>query len=193
MFIAEKGVDIPTVEVDLREQEQLGEAFLKINPHATVPVLELDDKTRLLSTAGCRAYLEAAYPKPTLLGVDAKEKGVIADLIWRIEYDAITAVGECLRNASKSMKGRALTGLNDYAQIPELAERGRQRATSFMPTLNALIGDKAFIASDVITAADIDAFIFVEFAKWVKVQVPDECTNIVRWYNSMSERPSAKR
>lgn len=192
MFIAEKGLDIPTIEVNLREREQLSKDFLSVNPYATVPVLELDDNTRLLSTAGCRAYLEAAYPTPPLLGADAKQQGVIADLVWRIESDGFSAVGECLRNSSKAMKARALTGPRDFAQIPELAERGRQRAADFMPTLDGLIGDRPFVAGEHFSAADIDAYIFVEFATWIKVQAPTDCSNLHRWHAAICERPSAK-
>ncbi|MFB3102090.1 MAG: glutathione S-transferase N-terminal domain-containing protein, partial [Alphaproteobacteria bacterium] len=76
MFIAEKGLSdqIETVEVNLREAEQLKPAFREINPYCTVPVLELDDGTRLYSTAGCCRYLEEAYPEPPLMGRSTEEK-----------------------------------------------------------------------------------------------------------------------
>lgn len=191
MFIAEKGLAIPSVEVDLRGGEQLGEAFLKINPGGTVPVLELDDGTRLVTTAGCRAYLEEAHPEPALLGSTATERGVIADLVSRIEADGFMAAAECLRNSAKGMKGRALTGPQNYDQIPELAERGRQRAARFFPALDALIGEQPFVAGKAISAADIDAFVFVEFSKWIKLEVPAECGNLARWHAEMSARESA--
>lgn len=191
MFIAEKGLDIPTVEIDLREREQLGEAFLKINPHATVPVLELDDGTRFLTTAGCRGYLEREFPEPPLLGSNASEAGIVADLLWRIETDAIMAVGECLRNSAKGMKDRAVPGTVNYAQIAELAERGRQRAQRFFTVLDELIGANEFLSGDTFTAADIDAYIFVDFAKWIKVTPPEDCENVRRWYAQIDQRESA--
>lgn len=193
MFIAEKGLDIPNVEVDLRAGEQLGEAFLKINPYATVPVLELDDGERLLTTAGCRAYLESRFPEPALLGRDAPERGRVADLVSRIESDAFLAVAECLRNSAKGMQGRALTGPHGYAQIPELAARGRERAERFYPELDRLIGEQPFLAGDTLTAADIDAFVFVEFSAWIKLEPPADCTNLARWHAAMAARPSAQR
>ena len=134
MFIAEKGLDIETVEVDLRNGEQMGPDFRQVNPYCTVPVLELDDGTRLLSTAGIRAYLEAAHPEPALLGRTDAEKGVVADLVWRVEVDGFSAVGEALRNVAKGMKDRALTGPVNYAQIPDLGERGKARAGHFLAT-----------------------------------------------------------
>ncbi|MEZ5650744.1 MAG: glutathione S-transferase [Burkholderiaceae bacterium] len=191
MFIAEKGLEIPTVEINLRDREQLTPEFLNINPHATVPVLELDDGTRLVTTAGCRAYLESVHPEPPLLGRTPTERGQIADLIARIEIDALGATAECLRNSAKAMKDRALTGPVDYAQIPELGERGRARARHFFPQLDKLIGDKPYLVGDAFSAADIDAFIFVGFVKWIKVEVPADCRNVARWLESISMRPSA--
>lgn len=192
MFIAEKGLEIPTVQIDLRKKEQLEPEFLTLNPFATVPVLELDDGTRLLTTAGCRDFLEREYPQPALLGGSARDAGLVSDLLWRIENDAFAAVGECLRNSAKGMQGRALTGPDNYAQIPELAERGRQRATRFFVVLDEFIADKSFLAGDSFSAADIDAFIFIEFAKWIKLETPDDCQNIKHWYQMVGERDSAK-
>ena len=88
MFIAEKGLEIPTQEIDLRSGEQLGKDFLKVNPNATVPVLETDDGTRFTSTA-CRAYLESEYPEPALLGRNSIERGHVAGLVWKIESDGL--------------------------------------------------------------------------------------------------------
>lgn len=192
MFIAEKGLQIETIEINLREKEQLSADFIKINPLATVPVLEIDDGTHLVSTAGCRAYLEGTHPNPPLLGGSNAEKGHVADLIGKIEANGLGAVAEALRNSAKAMKDRAVTGPDDYAQIPELAERGRLRAGRFFYTLNELIGDKPFIAGDSFTAADIDALMFVDFVQWIKVAMPPECKNVARWHESIKERPSAK-
>lgn len=192
MFIAEKGLDIPTVEVDLRSKEQLGSDFLKINPLATVPALTLDDGTTLVSTSGCRAYLESVHPEPALMGRNPTERGVVADLIQKIESDGLGAVAECLRNTAKGMAGRALTGKYDYEQIPDLGARGKLRTERFYEALDEMIGDKAYLAGDALTAADIDAFIFSEFSKWVKVTMPESCQNVARWHAAMKERPSAK-
>lgn len=192
MFIAEKGLDIPVVEINLREQEQLSEAFLKINPQATVPVLELDDGTRLVSTAGCRAYLESEYPAPPLLGRTPAERGLVADLVSMIEANGLGSVAEALRNSSKAMKNRSVTGPDNYEQIPELVERGRQRAARFFKTLDQTVGGQPFMAGDHFSAADIDALMFVDFVKWIKVAMPDDCHNLIRWYGEVSQRPSAK-
>lgn len=194
IFIAEKGLTdkMEKIEVNLREKEQMSDDYRKINPYCTVPTLVLDDGTTICSSAGIWHYLEAAFPDPPLMGRTPEEKGVVADLQWRIELDGFSGVGEALRNSVPGMKGRALTGPHSYEQIPELAERGKQRTERFMPVLDRLIGDKPFVAGDAYSVADIDALVFVDFAKWVKIEVPDDCANIKRWYESVSARPSAK-
>lgn len=192
MFIAEKGLEIETVEVNLRDKEQMSDAFRKINPNHTVPVLELDDGTRFCTTDACRAWLEAEYPEPPLLGRTPVEKAQVADCLYHIGIDGFLAVAECLRNSAKGMVGRALPGPHNFEQIPELAERGRVRTGLFMDTLDAMIGDKPFVAGDSYSAADIDALIFVDFAKWVKVEPGEQHANVNRWRADVSARPSAQ-
>ncbi len=193
MFIAEKGLrdEIETIEVNLREGEQLGEAFRAINPFCTVPVLELNDGTRLCSTAGCCRYLEDAFPEPPLMGRTVEERAVVADMEWRMEIDGFLAVGETLRNSAPGLKDRALTGPDNYAQIPELAERGRLRIQRFFDTLDRLLDDRDFIAGDAFSIADITAFCTVSFANRVKFELRENARNAQRWFASVSERPSA--
>ena len=193
MFIAEKGLAdrIETIQVNLREAEQLGDAFRAINPYCTVPVLETDDGTRVFSTAGCCRYLEEAYPEPPLLGRTPEEKAVVADMAWRMEIDGFLAVGEALRNSAPGLKDRALTGPDNYAQIPELAERGRQRVQRFFTALDTILEGRDHIAGENFSVADITAFCTVSFAGRLKFELPDAANNAHRWFESVSARPSA--
>jgi glutathione S-transferase len=191
IFIAEKGLDIPTVEVNLREREQMTPEFETINPYMTVPVLELDDGTRLNSTQGAWRYLEEMHPEPPLMGRDAREKAMVADREWRVEVEGFMAVGEALRNMAKGMAGRALTGKYGYEQIPALAERGRTRVPRFFEDLDRILGESEFVAGDVYTVADITAFVTVEFAGWLKLGLADDQSNAKRWYEAVKARPSS--
>ena len=192
VFMAEKGIEIPTVQVDLRNGEHLTPEFRMVNPHCTVPVLVLDDGTRLVSTAAIWRYLEETQSEPPLMGMSAKEKAIIADTQWRIESEGMHALSEALRNAAAGMKDRALTGPVPYAQIPELAERGKKRAAHFLELLDFMVGPKPFLCGDRYSVADIDAMICVDFAKWVKLELPAGATNARRWYESVASRTSAK-
>jgi len=192
IFIAEKGITVETVPVDLRSNEQLDPDFRSINPHCTVPVLELDDGTRLTTTAGIWRYLEAAYPDPVLMGETPKQRGVISDLQWHIEMNGFMAMAEYLRNSTPAMKGRALTGPHDYEQIPELAERGKLRVQRFLEEIDQIIANKPYVAGDRFSIADIDLLVFIDFSIWRKLSLPEEATNARRWYDAVRARPSAQ-
>ena len=191
IFIAEKGLEIETVQIDLRNGEQFADTFRAINPACTVPVLTLDDGTVLTSTAGIRNFLEAAHPDPALMGRTAAERGRVADLQWRVETEGMAAIAEALRNSSPRMKGRAITGPVDYEQIPALAERGRARAVDFLSRIDAMVADRPYLAGDFFSIADIDLLVVVDFAGWLKLELPDDANNARRWYDAVRSRPSA--
>jgi glutathione S-transferase len=191
IFIVEKGLDIPVQQIGLREGEHLSPEFREINPYCTVPVLETDDGARLTSTQACWRYLEEAFPDPALMGTTPLEKAVVIDRIWRIETDGWSAVAEALRNSSPRMKDRALTGAENYAQIPALAERGKARAARFLAQLETMLDGAPFIAGDRYSAADIFAMVVVDFAGWLNIKLPDDATGARRWHETVSARPSA--
>lgn len=189
IFIAEKGLEVETVEVDLRSGEHLGEAFGEINPHRTVPVLEIEDGTRLWDSNSICLYLEEVFPEPNLMGRDAREKGVVATWNRSMEWDGFTAVADVLRNTSKGFQNRALTGPVDYEQIPALAERGRRRVQHFFTELDARLGACPYVAGDRFTIADITAVVTVDFAAWIKEAVPEDARNLREWHGRVSARP----
>lgn len=191
MFIAEKGIDVSVVEVDLANLEQRTEAFKNTNPHGTVPVLVLDNGASLTSSVGIMRYLESEYPEPPLYGKSSHERGRIADLDWRIEQEGFSAVGEAFRNRAKSFANRALTGKHEHAQIPELIERGKKRTLEFFNWLDQELDGKDYVAGNDFSVADITAIVTVDFAQWIKLQPHDDLGNLHRWYKSVSSRPSA--
>lgn len=191
IFMAEKRIEIPTIQVDLRSGEHLAPAFETINPWRTVPVLELDDGTRISEAVAVCRYLEESWPEPALMGRTAKEKAVIAMWEHRFEIDGFLAVAEAFRNASPGFRGRALTGQAPCEQIPELAERGRARVDRFFAVLDERLADSPFVAGDDYTVADITAQVAVDFAAWIKKRIPESFTHARRWHRAVSARPSA--
>jgi glutathione S-transferase len=191
MFIAEKGIDILTVQVDLRNEEQLSEAFRKVNPRCTVPVLELNDGTRLNDTLAICHYLESEFPDPNLMGQGAREQALVMNWHEQIQTEGFLAGAEALRNFVKGFENRALTGPKSFKQIPQLAERGRERLELFMNILDKRLEKSPYIALDRFTMADIGGYVCVDFATWVKLPVREQWPNVRRWYDEISERPSA--
>ncbi len=192
IFLAEKGVSLPLVQVDLRHGEQLGAAFRAINPDATVPVLELDNGTRIADIVAICRYIEEIHPEPPLMGRDAEDKAIVEAWQRWCEREGFYAAMEAFRNATPGLKGRALPGPDDYEQIAALAERGRTRLARFFERLDARLGDSAFIAGAHYTVADITALVSVDFAGWAKMKPPDTLAHLLRWHAAVSARPSAK-
>jgi glutathione S-transferase len=192
IFIAEKGVTLEIRMVDLANGEHLTDTFGKINPRRTVPVLELDDGTCLLDTFSICSYLEGIFPEPNLMGRDAKERAVIAMWQRHMDLDGQSAIAECFRNSSRGFRGRAMTGPVDYEQIPELAERGRQRVRQFFRDLDCRFADSEYVAGDRFTIADITALVAVDFARAIKETVPDDAMNLKRWREAVTLRPSSR-
>jgi glutathione S-transferase len=192
IFLAEKGISVPTVQVDLRNNEQLTPAFCKINPDATVPSLELDDGTRINDAVGICVYFEAIHPQPPLMGETAEEKALVASWQREAERNGFYAVMEAFRNSAPGLKGRALPGPHDYEQIPALAERGRLRVQHFQEQMDARLGQSEFIAGPHYSIADITALITIDFAVRAKMPIPENYEHLRRWYAQVSARPSAK-
>jgi glutathione S-transferase len=190
ILLAEKGIAHATVQVDLRHGEQLGEAFRRINPQCTVPALQTDEGAVLTDNAAITTYLEALHPEPALLGRTPLEKAEIASWNWRIEFEGFLAIAEALRNGSPAMANRALPGPKDYAQIPELAQRGLARAQDFFSALDARLQGREFIAGGRFSVADITAVVAVDFARVVKLKPGEQHPHLQRWRAAMAQRPS---
>jgi glutathione S-transferase len=190
ILLAEKGVAHDTVQVDLRSGEQLGDAYRRVNPLCTVPALRTDDGAVLTDNAAITAWLEARFPQPPLLGAAPAEKAEIASWNWRIEFEGLLAIAEALRNSAPAMAHRALPGPVDYAQIPELAQRGLARVQQFFVTLNERLAGREFVATDRFSVADITAAVAVDFARVVKVKPGEQHPHLQRWRTALAQRPS---
>jgi len=192
IFLREKGISVPTVQVDLRTGEQFSPAFRAINPECTVPVLELDDGTRITDAIAICRYFEETQPEPRLMGGSPREQALIEMYQRQMERDGFYAVMEAFRNTTPAFKTRAIPGADDYAQIPELAERGRARVARFIERLDAHLAGSRFVAGENFTIADITAFLTIDFARWVKIAVPESCAALRRWQEAVAQRPSIK-
>ena len=190
LLLAEKGVAHDRVMVDLAHGEQLGEAFRAINPRCTVPVLRLEDGSRLCDNAAIAAWAEARWPTPPLFGSTPAEKADVASWQWRVEFEGLMAIAEALRNSSPAMAHRALPGPVDYEQIPELAQRGVARLKAFVDELDAHLDGRDFVATDGFSLADITAVVMIDFARVVKVRPGEQQPNLLRWRAAMAQRPA---
>ena len=190
IFLREKGIEYESIQVDLATGEQLSEAYRRINPSCTVPALVLEDGTLLNQNSAIAHYLEAAYPAPPLFGKSPEDLGKVVNAATEAEMGGLMAVAEVLRNSAPRMKDRALPGPENYAQIPELAERGRARLERYLESLDKQLSGRDFIAIDSFSYADITAYVVVDFAKWVKVTPKEDQRDLQRWFAVVESRPS---
>lgn len=191
IFMAEKGIELDTVEVDLKIGEQFGDEFRAINPDCVVPALQLDDGSCLSEVLAICAYLESMFPETPLLGTTPEERARV--LMWngKCEQQGLWPTANAFRNATKGLVDRAVPGPVPYPQIPELAQRGRDEVRQFFYKLDQQLARNEFIAGDRFSIADITALATADFAKRLKIPIPDDAVHARRWYESVSARPSA--
>jgi len=190
IFLAEKRVAVEKIQIDLRGNEHLREDYRAINPNCTVPALKLEDGTILTENAGIAAYIDALYPDPPLLGVTPLERGLVANWNARAELEGLHAVAEALRNSAPGLSDRALTGPENFAQIPQLAERGLKRLHRFFNALEMRLEGREFLAIDQLSMADITAWVVVDFARAVRVKPQEHHANLNRWKAALAVRPA---
>ncbi len=191
MFVAEKGVKIETQMIDMADREHFSPEFLAVNPRATLPVLVTDEGYALTENNGIAVYLEGKFPDPPLMGKDAEEKGAVAMWNTICELHGFMPTGEYLRNSNPRYDGRAVTGPVKFDRIPELAERARQRVDIFFETLEGRLKNSSYLASENFTMADITGFIVCDFAKMIKISIPESCPATQAWFDTIQKRPSA--
>ncbi|WP_242137601.1 MULTISPECIES: glutathione S-transferase [unclassified Sphingomonas] len=192
IYLAEKQITVDRERIDLRRDEQLGEAYLKLNPRGVVPALQLDDGEILCESAAICRYFEALGALSALFGETALDVARIEGWTRRIEAEGYAGVVYVLRNQREAFRDRGVAGKwPAIPQIPELAERGHILWDTFVRALDAHLAGRSWIATDSYSFADITALVTVDFAKAAKLAVPDGAAHLRRWHAAASARPSA--
>lgn len=187
MFMAEKGFDVPKVEVDLRGGENRREPYLKVNPSGQCPALELDDGTVLAEiTAICEYVDEIKKDTPSLIGNTPEERAKTRMWVRRIDLN----IAEPGANGFRFSQG--LKMFQDRVHcIPQAADDLKVAAAKKLVWLDGLLGSKPFIAGDKFTLADIFLFAFLDFFANVGQPLSPDCKNLTAWFGRMKARPSA--
>ena len=192
MFLAEKKIDIEYVQVNVRSGENRESNYLSINPKSGVPALQLDNGVIISESMAICRYFDAIQPEPYLFGETAEERGLVEMWNRRIEIEGINSVGDCLRNSSEAFKDKAVPDPRVTQQIPELAERGRMLANRFLDDINNKLKNSEYVAGNQFSMADINLFVLLDFASWIKVIPNDNHVNLIKWKEEVSSRESAK-
>ncbi|MEO0411179.1 MAG: glutathione S-transferase family protein [Pseudomonadota bacterium] len=193
IFLAEKGLDVETIEIDIPSGENRSDDYLKVSPRGLLPALVLDDGDVLVETVAICKYIEATNPSPPLLGTTPKEQAIIEMRQREMEFDGLQSIAWIFRNTAPHFTERSQPGaVPDMEQLPQLAARGQVLTAVWLERLNALLSQSRHVAGDAFSIADITAYCAVKFARWVKISIPENHEHTLRWYADVKERPTMK-
>jgi glutathione S-transferase len=186
IFLAEKGIEIPTQVLNIPAKEHLTDEIKALNPVQTLPILVLDDGTAISESMAICRYFEELHPEPPLMGTTPLEKATIEMWQRRMELNLMGPVAAVFRHSHPAMAEL------EVPQVAEWAEANRPRVQKALEMLDAQLADHRFVAGDAFTVADITALVGVDFTKMGRIDVPEHLTNLARWRAEVSSRPSAK-
>ncbi len=186
IFLAEKGIEVPIVPVDLGKAENRQAPFRKKNPMGRVPVLELDDGAFIAESVAICRYFEQLRPEPALMGGGDPEQAARIEM-WqrRMELEIALPIMQVFRNTHPYFAQL-------IEQFPDYGEGQRRQATKRLAWLDEELADREFVAGDEYSIADITAQIGIDFGRVTKFKVTEETPNLLRWHQAVSARPSAK-
>ena len=183
--MAEKGIEVPTVQIDIAKSENREPAFLALNPIGGVPILELDDGTIIAETTAICRYFEELQPDPPLLGTDGRDRAIVEMWLRRVEFEAAFPIMQTFRNTHDFFKDR-------IPQVPEFGAVCKKRALQQLEWFDGELADRPFVAGDRYTFADITLLIAIDFGRASDIRIDPQHKNLNRWYGDVSSRPSAK-
>lgn len=187
MFMAEKGIELPRIEIDLRGGENRRAPYnANVNPAGQTPALELNDGSILTEIIAICEYLEELHPEPILIGGTAEERAHTR--MWTRRVDL--KICEPLASGFRYAEGLQLFE-SRMRCLPEAAAGMKAIAQDGIKWLDPLIADRDYIAGDSLSLADIMLFAFLDFGVAVGQPLDPACTNIITWFDRMKARPSA--
>ena len=186
MAMIEKGLEMPTEELDLMGGDNRAEAYTKKNPGGQMPSLELDDGTVIAETTAICEYLDEIHPAKPLIGADPVERANTRQWIRRVEL----AITENMYNGFRYAEGLEMFRDRLYC-IPEAADGLKAKAKDARKWMDSLISGRDFIVGHKLTFADIVLYCCMDFAKDVGQPLDDDLPNLGAWFKRMDSRPSA--
>lgn len=185
VFLAEKGIEVPTETVDIMSGQNRTPEFLKKNPSGGLPVLELDDGSHLPESLAIMEYFEELHPQPPMIGTTPVERARTRSIERIAELGVLSSVGTIFQNTHPFMAGR-------IKQSPDAAENARNRLHGALQVLDNTIGANPFVAGARPTIADCTLLAALDFAAFAGVAIDPAFKNVTRWHSSFKERPSAQ-
>jgi glutathione S-transferase len=185
IYLAEKGLAVPLVAVDLAKLEQRADAYCAVNPFQTIPALELDDGSILSESIAICRYFEELHPSPALFGTTPRERAEVE--MWQrlAELQLFFTIAQTFRHTHPAMREM------ENPQVPQWAEVNRARALKAMRRFDAALASRRFLAGERFSVADITGLVALDFAKPARIAIPEEFVHLRRWRDELAARPSA--
>ncbi len=185
IFLAEKGVSVPLVPIDLNQLEHRAPAFVAVNPMKQTPALEFDDGTILTESVAICRYFEELHPEPPLFGSNPLERATVEMWQRRMEFGLLGPVAAVFRHLHPAM------AVMEAPQVPAWGETNKPKVVEFLGLLDRHLAGSEFIAGPRFSIADITGLVGVDFMKPAKLAISEEFGQVRRWYAAVAARPSA--
>lgn len=184
VYLAEKGIEIPLVAVNITKGEQRTPAMLARNPMAGLPILELDDGTCLRESLAIIEYLEELHPEPSMIGRTPLERAQVRALERTADLGLIGGVARVFHNTLSVLPGRT----PDPAQAA-IARRDLEKPARYLDSV--LADGRPFLAGARVTIADCTAFAAMEFDRTGNLGI-EWPPHLAAWFARFRARPSAE-
>ena len=192
VFLAEKGLEVPTEQLNVRDGDQLAEPFTSMNPFHCVPFLELDDGTVIAESMSICRYLEELHPEPALFGGTAEARAVVDMWQRRFDLDGFIPMLHAVRNHVPMFAGRVVPGTRreDLPQLPEMVARGKEMMEIFLGRIEPHMARNEFVAGAALSVADITGFFAVRMAGMMGMDLSASYPAVAAWFARVSARPA---
>lgn len=183
IFIAEKGIDIPSEIVELGIDTRTPE-FRKLNSLGEVPVLELDDGSVITDSIAICRYLDNVFPEKPLMGQTAFQQGHIEMWSQRIYQEIFLPIGLMVRHQLPLFA-------DVLEQVPAFADAQRRVMPRKWRWFDQELADRRpYIAGEEFSFADVQGMTALVLADLFDLGISDDCTHALRWAGAMRERSS---
>ena len=193
VFLAEKGLEVPTEQLNVRDDDQFAEPYNSMNPFHCVPFLVLDDGTVIAESMSICRYLEELHPEPALFGSTPEQRAIIDMWMRRFELDAFMPALHALRNHVPFFADRVVPGTRaDLVQLPEMVTRGKEMVDIFLQRVEPHMARNDFVAGADFSVADITAFFSLRLLGALEVDITKSYPATAQWYAKIAARPAFK-
>ncbi|MBL8572561.1 MAG: glutathione S-transferase [Hyphomicrobiaceae bacterium] len=186
IFMAEKAIELPIIQIDIAKKEHKTEGFTRLNPMQRLPVLVLEGGAVITESVAICRYLEELYPEPNLFGRTPLERAEVVMWNRRVELGLFASVAAVFRHLHPFMAEF------EVPQIAAWGEANKTKVAEQLAFLDSELDSRRFIAGERFTIADITALCAIEFMKPSRLERPAHLLNLARWWDEVSARPSIR-